>query len=193
MHKLNIFIFGPDSFISTFNELKTYFKFNISSNQKKLTSSFINNLHGIIYHQDTSHDDGLKDILQKYNCLKILAADNNPAMQKILSALLQPLGHDITIVGDGQAAVAAAATQDFDVILMDVMMPVMDGPTAARSIRQMGGRGGSVPIIAITANAMTGDREGYLSAGITDYLSKPIEVPLLLEALSRAAMATGKA
>ena len=125
--------------------------------------------------------------------LKILAADDNPAMQKILSALLQPLGHDITIVGDGQAAVAAAATQDFDVILMDVMMPVMDGPTAARSIRQMGGRGGSVPIIAITANAMTGDREGYLSAGITDYLSKPIEVPLLLEALSRAAMATGKA
>ena len=77
MHKLNIFIFGPDSFISTFNELEPYFKFNISSNQKKLTSSFKNNLHGIIYHQDTSHDDRLKDILKKYKCLKILATNNN--------------------------------------------------------------------------------------------------------------------
>ena len=76
MHKLNIFIFGPDSFISTFNELEPYFKFNISSNQKNLTSPFKNNLHAIIYHQDTSHDDGLKDILKKNNCLKILAADN---------------------------------------------------------------------------------------------------------------------
>ena len=76
MHKLNIFIFGPDSFISTFNELEPYFKFNISSNQKKLTSPFKSNLHGIICHQDTSHDDRLKDILKKYNCLKILAADN---------------------------------------------------------------------------------------------------------------------
>ena len=76
MHKLNIFIFGPDSFISTFNELEPYFKFNISSNQKKLNSYFKSNLHGIIYHQDTSHDDRLKDILKKYNCLKILAADN---------------------------------------------------------------------------------------------------------------------
>ena len=77
MHKLNIFIFGPGSFISTFNELEQYFKFNISSNQKKLISSSKSNLHGIIYHQDTSHDDRLKDILKKYDCLRILAADNN--------------------------------------------------------------------------------------------------------------------
>ncbi len=75
MHKLNIFIFGPDSFISTFNELEPYFKFNISTNQKKLTSSFGSNLHGIIYHKDISHDDRIKDILKKYKCLKILATD----------------------------------------------------------------------------------------------------------------------
>ena len=78
MHKLNIFIFGPDSFISTLNELEPYFKFNISSDQKKLTSSFKANLHGIIYHQDTSHDDRLKDILKKNKCLKILAINNDP-------------------------------------------------------------------------------------------------------------------
>ena len=76
MHKLNIFIFGPDSFISTLNELGPYFKFNISSDQKKLTSSFKSNLYGIIYHQDTPHDDSLKDILKRFNCLKILAANN---------------------------------------------------------------------------------------------------------------------
>ena len=77
MHKLNIFIFGPDSFISTFNELKPYFKFNISSNQKKLPPSFKSNLHGIIYHQDTSHDHQLKDILKNYKCFKILAKNSD--------------------------------------------------------------------------------------------------------------------
>ena len=77
MHKLNIFIFGPDSFISTLNELEPYFKFNISSDQKKLTSSLKGNLHGIIYHQDTSQDDRLKDILKKNKCLKILAFNND--------------------------------------------------------------------------------------------------------------------
>ena len=76
MHKLNIFILGPDSFISTFNELEPYFKFNISTNQKKLTSSFKSNLHGIIYYKDICNDDRLKDILKKYKCLKILATDN---------------------------------------------------------------------------------------------------------------------
>ena len=77
MHKLNILIFGPDSFISTFNELKPYFKFNISSNQKKLPPSFKSNLHGIIYHQDTSHDHQLKDILKNYKCFKILAKNSD--------------------------------------------------------------------------------------------------------------------
>ena len=80
MHKLNIFIFGPDSFISTLYELEPYFKFNISSDQKKLTSSFKGNLHGIIYHQDTSHDDRLKDILKKNKCLKILAINRDPKL-----------------------------------------------------------------------------------------------------------------
>ena len=77
MHRLNIFIFGPGSFISTFTELKPYFRFNIFSNQKKSPTSFKNNLHGIIYHQDTFHDDRLKDIFKKYKCLKILATNNH--------------------------------------------------------------------------------------------------------------------
>ena len=77
MHKLNILIFGPNSFISTFNELEPYFKFNIYSNQKELTSSFKSNLHGIIYYKDICNDDRLKDILKKYKCLKICSILNN--------------------------------------------------------------------------------------------------------------------
>ena len=89
MHKLNIFILGPDSFISTFNELESYFKFNISSNQKKLTPSPKSNLHGIIYHQDTSLDNELKDILKKYNCLKILATNNDTKLSNDYDYILK--------------------------------------------------------------------------------------------------------
>ena len=77
MHKLNIFIFGPDNFISTFNELEPYLKFNIFSSEKMLSSSSKSNLHSIIYHQDTSHDSQLKEILKKYKCLKILATNKD--------------------------------------------------------------------------------------------------------------------
>ena len=77
MHKLNIFIFGPDNFISTFNELEPYLKFNIFSSEKILSSSSKSNLHSIIYHQDTSHDSQLKEILKKYKCLKILATNKD--------------------------------------------------------------------------------------------------------------------
>ena len=73
MHKLSILITGPESFVSSFNELESYFKFNISSHKDKLSSSFKSNLHGIICHKDTFHDDQLKDMFTKYKCLKILA------------------------------------------------------------------------------------------------------------------------
>ena len=89
MHKLNIFIFGPDSFISTFKELEPYFKFNIFSNQNKLFSSLKSNLHGIIFHQNISHDDRLKDIFKKYKCFKILATDNNSKLSNDYDYLLK--------------------------------------------------------------------------------------------------------
>ena len=82
MHKFNIFISGPESFVNTFNELKSYFKFNISSNQKKLSAQFINNLHGIIIHHDTFNNNQLKGILKNNNCLKILATNNNSVISK---------------------------------------------------------------------------------------------------------------
>jgi CheY-like chemotaxis protein len=107
-------------------------------------------------------------------------------MQQILRALLEAGGHQIAVVSDGRDAVAMAASQTFDVILMDVMMPMMDGPTAAQRIRELGGRAGGIPIIALTANALVGDRDRYLAAGMTDYLSKPVDVAALYAALGRA-------
>jgi len=117
--------------------------------------------------------------------LRVLVAEDNPAMQQILRALLEADGHQLTVVSNGRDAVAMAASQTFDVILMDVMMPVMDGPAAAQRIRELGGRAGGIPIIALTANALVGDRDRYLAAGMTDYLSKPIDVAALLTALGR--------
>ena len=117
--------------------------------------------------------------------LRVLVAEDNPAMQQILRALLEAGGHQTTVVSDGRDAVAMAASQTFDAVLMDVMMPMMDGPTAAQRIRELGGRAGGIPIIALTANALVGDRDRYLAAGMTDYLSKPIDVEALYAALGR--------
>jgi hypothetical protein len=117
--------------------------------------------------------------------LRILIAEDNPAMQQILSALLEAGGHQLKIVADGRDAVAMAASDTFDVILMDVMMPVMDGPTATQRIRQLGERAGGAPIIDLTANALVGDRDRYLEVGMTDYLAKPIDVAMLFQVLGR--------
>jgi signal transduction histidine kinase/CheY-like chemotaxis protein len=118
--------------------------------------------------------------------LRVLVAEDNPSMQQILRALLEAGGHQLTVVSNGRDAVAMAASHSFDVILMDVMMPVMDGPTAVLRIRELGGRSGGIPIIALTASALAGDRDQYLAAGMTDYLSKPIDVAALFAALGRA-------
>jgi len=117
--------------------------------------------------------------------LRVLVAEDNAAMQNILRALLEAGGHDVTVVSDGRDAVAMAASHTFDVVLMDVMMPTMDGTTAAQRIRELGGRAGGIPIIALTANALVGDRDRYLAAGMTDYLSKPIDVAALFATLGR--------
>lgn len=118
--------------------------------------------------------------------MRILIAEDNVPMQRILAALLNEFGHTISIVENGADAVAAVATGDFDVVLMDVMMPVMNGPTAAGRIREPGGRPGGIPIIGLTANALVGDRDRYIAAGMTDCLSKPVDVGALFSALGRA-------
>lgn len=116
--------------------------------------------------------------------LKILVAEDNSVNQKFISGLLSRRGHTVHIVEDGLQAVEAAKRDSYDVVLMDVQMPRMDGPAATRMIRQIGSCK-SLPIIALTANAMPGQREEYLAAGMDDYVPKPVEPGALFSAVAR--------
>lgn len=121
---------------------------------------------------------------------KVLVAEDNEVNQRVIGGMLKNLGHHITIVGDGQAAVNTAIADYFDVILMDIQMPVLDGAAAMREIRAYfalaEGRG-CPPIVAMTAHALAGDRETYLADGMDDYLSKPIRSAEVAAVLERTA------
>jgi CheY-like chemotaxis protein len=115
--------------------------------------------------------------------LKILLAEDHPINQLFMQSVLADAKHEVTPVTDGRQAVDAASRGDFDVVLMDVQMPKLDGVQATREIRALPGPERGVPIIALTADAMSGARETYLAAGMNDYLSKPIDPDVLLAKL----------
>ena len=107
--------------------------------------------------------------------LRILLAEDHPVNQKVAQRMLERLGHSVLVVGDGRQAVEAHSRSEFDLILMDVQMPEMDGFEALAAIRDVErSTGRHLPIIALTAHAMKGDRERCLAAGFDDYLAKPI-------------------
>jgi signal transduction histidine kinase/ActR/RegA family two-component response regulator len=113
---------------------------------------------------------------------RILIAEDTLDTQRLLNIVLGGAGANIVIVNDGRAAVQAAAAEKFDLILMDMQMPNMDGYAAARELRRSGSK---LPIIALTGHAMMGDRERCLAAGCDEYMTKPIDVPLLLARVAR--------
>jgi CheY-like chemotaxis protein len=120
--------------------------------------------------------------------LRILLAEDNQVNQKVISVLLRRDGHQVSIVGDGQEAVDVVRDSVFDVVLMDVQMPVMDGFAATAAIRQAErGSGRHTSIVALTAHSMKGDEEKCLAAGMDAYLSKPIMLPVLRGTLARLA------
>ncbi|GEM_PF-1111244 len=124
--------------------------------------------------------------------LRILLAEDNVVNQKVAVGLLARDGHRVTVAADGLAAVEAAAQGGFDVVLMDMQMPCLDGLEATARIRALPAPIGSVPIIALTANALKGDDERCLAAGMNGYLAKPYDATALYAALSRfAATADG--
>ncbi len=116
--------------------------------------------------------------------LRILLAEDHPVNQKLAVRLLEKQGHSVVVAGDGKEALAALARRPFDLVLMDVQMPAMDGFETAGCIRRLEqGTGRHIPILAMTAHAMKGDRERCLEAGMDGYVAKPIQPHELYEAI----------
>ncbi|MFZ2854181.1 MAG: PAS domain S-box protein [Rhodocyclaceae bacterium] len=132
----------------------------------------------------------LKD---EQKALEVLLVEDHPINQKLATNLLERWGHRVLVAGNGLLAIEAMHDRHFDLVLMDMMMPVMDGLEATRRIRvhelEAGGR--RTPIIAMTANAMQGDRESCIEAGMDDYIAKPIKSQELQKLLRQYADAAG--
>jgi CheY-like chemotaxis protein len=112
--------------------------------------------------------------------MKILVAEDNRANQHLIIALLQKRGHSTAVASTGVEALAAIERDSFDLVLMDIQMPEMDGLEAARRIRNAEANTGlRLPVVAMTARAMSGDREAILATGMDDYLEKPVQIDRL--------------
>jgi len=165
-------------------------KLNISSCITKPVqqSDLLDAIIGSVVHTKTSQETeasapkSTQD--RQMQALKILVAEDTPFNQKFITRLLDRWGHTAIIVDDGRKAVTAVSENRYDLILMDVQMPEMDGFEATASIREIEKKKGEhTPIIAMTAHAMKGDRERCLDAGMDDYVPKPISSEALLNAI----------
>ena len=126
----------------------------------------------------------LHDARELAASLRVLLVEDNAVNQRLASRLLEKRGHSVEVAGNGLEALEALEKESFDLVLMDVQMPVMDGFEATAAIRKKeGGSGIRVPIVALTAHAMKGDREKCLAGGMDRYLTKPIRPQELDELL----------
>jgi len=141
-----------------------------------------NNINDLFIKQK-SNENHDKSTNEKGNqMIRILLAEDNLINQKIADKMLKRLGYDTTIVNNGQEAVDIVQKEDFNAIIMDIQMPIMSGLEATKAIREIGI---TIPIIAMTANALKGDREICLDAGMNDYLGKPVKIDDLEEILQK--------
>ncbi|NHM19962.1 PAS domain S-box protein [Epibacterium mobile] len=125
------------------------------------------------------------DVAHDLSGVRVLVAEDSEMNQTVIRSLLSNTQCSLRIVGDGLQALEAVASGKFDVVLMDHNMPVLDGPAATKRIRGLPGPEAKIPIIALTANAMSGDRETYLASGMDDYISKPVVLKKLIEVIMR--------
>ena len=123
----------------------------------------------------------------------VLLAEDEPVNRMAIKAYLEKIGFTASAVGNGAEALGALETGDFGLVLMDIQMPVMDGVTAIRAIRggEAGERNAGVPIVALTAFAMSGDRATFIEAGADDYLPKPVDLNRLAEIMHRLMAESG--
>jgi CheY-like chemotaxis protein len=119
---------------------------------------------------------------EAWQSLHVLLAEDNRVNQRLAVAILERLGHEVQVASNGREALELLEAQDFDLVLMDIQMPEMGGVEATSRIREREAEtGGHVPIVAMTAHAMAGDRERFLAAGMDEYISKPISQERLRE------------
>lgn len=116
---------------------------------------------------------------------RVLVAEDNPINQRVIRAMLAQIGAVATVVENGQGALDALAREPFDLVLMDIQMPVMDGETAVRQLRTWPDPRRDTPVVALTAHALAGDRERFLAAGMNDHLPKPVTLRALELTLAR--------
>jgi len=122
---------------------------------------------------------------ERYISAKVLVAEDNPVNQEVAIEILKHLGCEVDMAGNGEEAVAMHARGSYDIIFMDCQMPRMDGYAATRLIRKREGDGEHIPIIAMTAHALKGDRERCLEAGMDDYIPKPVSPDIVMDAVLR--------
>jgi len=116
--------------------------------------------------------------------LRILVVEDEAINAQVVSAMLRNLGHGVVVASNGRLALETLESEIFDCILMDIQMPEMDGIETSIAIRQRaGGNRLDIPIIALTAHAVQGDRERFLAAGMNDYITKPLNMGMLKEVL----------
>ncbi|MFQ5855971.1 MAG: response regulator [Anaerolineae bacterium] len=140
------------------------------------------------------HESPVSDLTQDRRHLHILVAEDNPINQVVVVRMLEERGHTVVVVNNGQEALVALDKEPFDLVLMDVQMPRMDGFAATAAIRGKEKMTGThIPILAMTAHAMKGDRERCLEAGMDGYLAKPIRARELLEAVEGLAPSPAEA
>lgn len=120
-------------------------------------------------------------MVESLNRIRVLVAEDNVINQKIVRIMLQKAGCEVLAVDDGIQAVEAVQAYPFDLVLMDLHMPQLDGLQATKRIRGLDSNVKEVPIIALTASAFTDDRDRCLAAGMNDFITKPIKLDYLLE------------
>jgi CheY-like chemotaxis protein len=130
--------------------------------------------------------EGLQRSLSLSHPLRILLAEDNSVNQRVAQLFLHKLGYRADVVANGIEAIEAVERQPYDVVLMDIQMPEMDGMQATRAIKQRLPAAKCPHIIAMTANALAADRDRCLEAGMADHIPKPLELEVLREALLRA-------
>jgi len=121
---------------------------------------------------------------------RILLAEDNSANQMVIKNILEYADLQVDIAANGREAIEAVRTLPYDIVLMDVSMPDMDGISATREIRQLPGQAGNIPIVALTAHSLSGDRERFIQAGMDDYLTKPVDRTAALHCIARWTKAT---